>query len=143
MSQSESCSSEYATPTGQPCVPGGGDLDCADLPQWGIGGVVVVGQDVYGFDPDGDGTACETSVPAEATGFGEFADEVAPVGIALAALALVAFSVLPVRWALRLYRQAGSEAETRALKFSVALTIVAAIPLVLIGGFLFSAVGIE
>jgi hypothetical protein len=37
------------------CVPSGrGDVDCADVD----GPVEVIGDDIYGLDPDGDGEAC-------------------------------------------------------------------------------------
>lgn len=143
MTQRSSCSIDYATPPGQPCVPGGGDLRCSDLATWGISEVRIVGQDVYGFDADHDGKACETSVPAKVTEFGKATRDAAPIGLIFAVALLAALCVLPVRWAVRLYRQASSDVELRGLKFSIALTMIAGIPLVLVGGFLFSTLGIK
>ena len=49
----EGCSDDYAGV----CVPtDGSSLDCSTLSDTGF---EVVGDDVYGLDPDGDGTACE------------------------------------------------------------------------------------
>jgi hypothetical protein len=40
------------------CVPTGhGDVDCADVHETDV---QVVGEDIYGLDGDGDGTACES-----------------------------------------------------------------------------------
>jgi hypothetical protein len=45
------------------CVPVASDVDCAggsgNGPAYATGPVEVVGEDVYGLDRDGDGTACD------------------------------------------------------------------------------------
>ncbi|WP_040491055.1 hypothetical protein [Ilumatobacter nonamiensis] len=63
--QSGACSDDYLTPAEEPCVPGGGDIDCSDLVQWGVGHVEVVGEDVYAMDNDQDGIACESNIPQQ------------------------------------------------------------------------------
>jgi len=49
-------------PNYEPCVPPAEDVDCAggdgDGPAYVEGPVSVVGDDVYGLDPDGDGVGC-------------------------------------------------------------------------------------
>jgi resuscitation-promoting factor RpfB len=55
----DECDANYA----QACVPIASDVDCAsgsgNGPAYVTGPVVVVGQDIYGLDRDGDGIACE------------------------------------------------------------------------------------
>lgn len=50
----EDCSDDYAGA----CIPDTGErVTCSDLPESDFD---VLGEDVYGLDPDGDGIACET-----------------------------------------------------------------------------------
>ena len=54
-----SCDSNYSGA----CVPIDSDVDCAggsgNGPSYVAGPVTVVGDDIYGLDRDGNGTACE------------------------------------------------------------------------------------
>jgi hypothetical protein len=54
-----SCDSNYSGA----CVPIASDVDCAggsgNGPAYVSGPVTVVGNDIYGLDRDGDGTACD------------------------------------------------------------------------------------
>lgn len=55
----ENCDPNYSGP----CVPIASDVDCAggsgNGPAYVVGPVYVVGIDIYGLDPDGDGVGCE------------------------------------------------------------------------------------
>ena len=56
----EECDPNYQNP---PCVPIASDVDCAggrgNGPAYVKGPVIVIGEDIYGLDRDGDGIGCE------------------------------------------------------------------------------------
>lgn len=43
----------------EPCLPIVDDLDCSEVRDLGLAPVVVIGDDAYGLDADGDGIGCE------------------------------------------------------------------------------------
>ena len=56
---SAACDPNY----GRVCVPVASDVDCAggsgNGPEYVMGPVEIIGDDIYGLDRDGDGIACE------------------------------------------------------------------------------------
>lgn len=134
------CDPNYVTDLGTPCVPGG-DFDCADLEQWGVYNIQVVGKDVHSINLDGDRVACEGSAPRSANAFGEAIADNAAVGFGVVVPLLLLLTAAAARWSLRVYRLSTAE-ERRAHQFSIALTLLAAFPLAIIGALIFSVIGL-
>lgn len=130
------CNPNYATPEGEPCVPPNGDLDCADLPQWGISEVFIVGDDEHQFDPDQDGAACEGVVPRNATPIGDAVADSAPVLLPIVIVIALAALLVTVQ------RRATTRAERRNNTFALALAILV-ILLPAAGAAIFSIIGLD
>jgi hypothetical protein len=135
------CNSNYETEPGTPCVPGG-DYDCSDLALLGVVNIEVIGIDQYRIDIDGDKTACEGSVLPKATAFGADVADNAGLGILLTVPVILFASAYLIRWAARLYRESTVD-EKRGHQMSIALTLLAAFPVAILGALIFSLIGIE
>ena len=124
-------------------MPGRRDIACEDLGPWGISQAYVIGDDEYRFDVDGDGTGCETELPRQATPVGDSWANAAPVALP-AMLVIVGIGILVgSRYLHRLYREADSSAEQRALKASVMLSLILIVPAAIIGALALAVVGLD
>jgi hypothetical protein len=139
-----SCNPNYATPPDVPCVPSQtGDFNCRDLARWGVGGITVVGNDVYHMDADGDRTACEELPNPRTNDFGAWVADHAGFGAVAAILIVVAVTIASGRWFVRLYKLADTDAERRGYRMSVATMAIAAVPLAILSVALFAMLGID